>query len=92
MNFEEAKVLMFSGKRVRRKAWKRGVSISSKDGDRFVTLTVHFEVLDKDDIVKKWSPYVDDFIENDWEICPDFVPKVPSPVRRVSRYERAPVI
>ena len=92
MNFEEAKVLMFSGNRVRRKAWKRWVSISCKDGDRFVTLTVHFEVLDKDDIVKKWSPYVDDFIENDWEICLDFVSKVPSPVRRVSRYERVPVI
>jgi hypothetical protein len=92
MNFEEAKVLMLSGKRVRRRAWRRGASISYKEGDRFITLTVHFEVLDKDDITKKWNPYVEDFLENDWEICPDFVPKVSSPVTRVSRYNRKPVI
>jgi hypothetical protein len=96
MNFEEAKVLMLSGKRVRRRAWRRGASISYKEGDQFITLTVHFEVLGKDDITKKWNPYVDDFIENDWEndweICPDFVPKISSPVKRVSRYNREPVI
>jgi hypothetical protein len=68
MNFWEAKTLMYEGKSIRRKAWRRGTSISVKDGDQCVTLTVHFEVLGKKDATMEWQPYVDDFIENDWEL------------------------
>jgi|WetSurMetagenome_2_1015567.scaffolds.fasta_scaffold676534_2 hypothetical protein len=92
MNFEEAKILMFSGERIRRRAWRHGNSISCKDGDRFITLTIHFEDQSKEDIHKKWMPYVDDFIEVDWVVAPDFVLKTSPIVKRVSRYRRDPVI
>lgn len=69
MNFWEAKTLMYEGKSIRRKGWRRGTSISVKDGDQCVTLTVRFEALGKKDATMEWQPYVDDFIENDWEVC-----------------------
>lgn len=92
MKFEEALTLLLGGKRLRRRGWRPRVSISYKDGDRFFTMTVHFEALEKDDIVRNWSPYAEDFIEDDWEVVPDFVPKIPTHFSRVSRYHREPVI
>lgn len=92
MNFEGAVILLLEGKRIRRRGWRRGVSISYYKEDRFITMTVHFKVLDKDDIVRKWEPYMKDFLGDDWEVVADFVPKVRPPSNRVSRYRRDPVI
>lgn len=92
MTFEEAWALVLAGKRVRRRGWRPGVSISVKAGNRFVTMTVHFETLNRDDYAKEWQPYAIDFHSNDWELVPDFIPKVGVQSKRTSRYNREPVI
>ena len=92
MTFEEAWLLVTEGKRVRRRGWRPGITISCKDGDRFVTMTIHFKELDRGDIVKHWMPYGLDFCSNDWEVAPDFPPKPTYLPKRVSRYNREPVI
>ena len=91
MNFDQAKYRMLRGDPIRRKAWREGVYISVKMGDRFVTLTIHFKALNKEDVHQRWEPYVKDFTEDDWEIYGGVVPVAPSRVVR-SRYERTPVI
>lgn len=92
MNFEEAWLLVLKGRRVRRRGWKPGVSIGYKEGGRFVSMIIHFEELDKGDIVKHWMPYGRDFSSNDWEVVAYFPPKPTYLPKRLSRYNREPVI
>lgn len=88
MNFEAAKQLLLKEELIRRKAWRQGTYISIKEGDRFITLTVQFKALGKKAKHKRWEPYVQDFIQYDWELYSGSVPKVVPK----SRYEREPVI